>query len=374
MTTQLSNLHTQRFQELCRIQSPSLREAEVSSYVKGCLDGFGLSWSEDEAAEVVGGNAGNLICSVAGFDDSLTIIVAAHLDTVPPGAVTSPSLHDGDWVNSGDGILGVDNKAAVAAILTALEDWSQNPPAVNVRAVFTVAEEISLLGANALAANALEADAAFVFDHPTPIGTVVTCSPSHHSIEIEFSGQAAHAGVAPEAGSSAIAAAATALSTYPAGRIDERTTSNFGVIEGGTAANVVAERCRVVAEVRSQDPSSLTRETQAIIEAAHEGAGLHGCQADVVVRPSFVGYQHMAEHPARKVGEAALSGIGVEPEEISSAGGSDANVFELRGLPAVNLGDGSSATHTASERISDQDLTKLAELILALPSAAAATL
>ena len=359
------------FADLCQIQSPSLKEGLVAAFVKSFLDNLGVEWEEDSAAEALKGECGNIICRVGGADQSASILVCAHLDTVPPGLTTNPVLKGGQWSNSGDGILGADNKAAIAAILSSLEHWAAHPPEVNVVAVFTVAEEISLRGAGVLDLDALGADAAFTFDHPTPIGTVVTGSPSHHTVEIEFSGTAAHAGVAPEDGASAIAAAATALELCPSGRIDDVTTANFGLIEGGSAINVVPERCSVLAEVRSLDAASLTDQTRLIIEAAHEGAGKHGCGADVTVRPTFRGYAHSDDHSALLIGEAALRSIGVEPQRIASAGGSDVNVFENSGLPSLNLGDGSWGTHTDEEGIADKDLAVLADLVMALPAAAA---
>jgi len=363
--------HSKRFQELCAIQSPSLGERAVGAYVEGQLDKFGFEWTRDEAGEAIGGDQGNIICKVEGENSSQSSLVAAHLDTVPPGSETEAVLEGGQWSNSGDGILGIDNKAAVAAILTALEVWSEYPPSVDLYAVFTVAEEISLLGAQELELPSPLPSAGFVFDHPTPIGTVIASSPSHHTIEIEFTGASAHAGVAPEAGASAIEAAATAVALCPGGRLDPVTTSNFGVIEGGRAVNVVPEKCRVLAEIRSQNPETLTAETRRIVDAAHEGAGKHGCAADVTVKPSFKGYQHSDGHTALEIGEAALRSLGIEPERISSAGGSDANVFEVMGIPSLNLGDGSTGTHTDAEAISEADLQRLVELVLALAVSAA---
>ena len=358
------------FVDLCRIQSPSLREGAASNFVKSYLDGLGLAWEEDSAAELLDGEAGNLICRVEGNDRSHAIMVCAHLDTVPPGATTQPTLQEGEWRNSEDGILGADNKAAAAAILAALSSWAEQPPEVNVVVLFTVAEEVSLRGASVLDVSSLGVDCGFTFDHPTPIGTVVTASPSHHSVEIEFSGIPAHAGVAPEEGASAIAAAATALDLCSHGRVDASTTANFGTIHGGTAINVVPARCSVLAEVRSLDPASLTQQTRLIIEAAHEGAGKHGCGADVTVTPSFRGYDHEDGHLALRIGEAAIESLGIGPQRIVSAGGSDVNVFEDRGLPALNLGDGSWGTHTDDEGIADRDLTVLLNLVMALPKAA----
>lgn len=362
---------SQIFEQLCRIASPSLAEADVSLAVKSELDRLGLAWKEDEAGAFLSGNCGNLITHVQGANSECSIVVCAHLDTVPPGASIEPVCVDGKWSNSGEGILGADNKASVSTILSALALWAEQPPEVNVIAVFTVAEEISLLGSKQLDFSNVNAEAAFFFDHPTPIGTLIDTSPSHHTIEIEFTGLAAHAGVAPEEGASAIRAAARAIELYPSGRLDSQTTSNIGTIEGGTAINVVPEMCRVLAEVRSPDATTLTRETQLIIEAAHEGAGKYGCSADVVVKPSFRGYKHTDEHRGVQIAEAALRSVGIEPTRIASAGGSDANVFEEHGIPSVNLGDGSWSTHTSDEGIADADLERLVQLILELPRAAA---
>ena len=372
MTASSSPKCSQLFEQLCRIPSPSLREAAVGDFVKAELDRLGIAWREDAAASAVGGDCGNLICRVNGKRDAPPVIVCAHLDTVPPGDLIEPVCRDGRWENSADGILGADNKAAVASVLAALSEWAEDPPEVDVIAIFTVAEEISLLGAKELDFALLDAQAAFFFDHPTPIGTVIDSSPSHHTIELEFTGQAAHAGVAPEEGASAIKAASTAVSLYPSGRIDEGTTSNIGLIAGGTAINVVPEHCRVIAEVRSSDPASLTRETQTLIEAAHEAAGQHGCSADVVVRPSFKGYHHAHGHRAVRIAEAALTTLGIGTTRIASAGGSDANVFEDHGIPSVNLGDGSSGTHTSEEAIADDDLVRLVEVIKHIPASALA--
>ena len=358
------------FEALCRTRSQSLSEGAISAQVKGLLESFGFAFKEDDAAAQLGGEAGNLICHIPGADATKTIVICAHLDTVPTGEVIEPVCVDGRWSNDGDGILGVDNKAAVSALLTAIQKWSDQPPAVNVTAVFTVAEEISLQGAKQLDFSQIDASAAFFFDHPTPIGSLVTRSPAHHAIQIEFIGRPAHAAVEPEAGSSAIKAAATAIEAYPNGRVSEATTSNFGVVAGGSAINVVPERCSVLAEVRSLDPSELTTQTRLLIDAAHEGAGQHGCEADVVVVPSFRGYEHADSHVGMVIAHTALGAVGIESEPITSAGGSDANVFEEHGIPSVNMGDGSSATHTASESILDSDLHRLVEVILALPKAA----
>ena len=371
MSRPWAEAHVGRFQELCRIPSPSLAEAAVAKLLTSQLDSLGIAWKADEAGTQLGGDQGNILCLIPGVDDSRRVLLAAHLDTVPPGDVIAPVLSEGSWRNSGDGILGVDNKAAVAALLTAAAVWAESPPAVSVVLAFTVAEEISLLGSRALALTPEKYTCGFVFDHPTPIGSWVAVSPAHHRLELVFIGRASHAGVDPEGGASAISAATDALASIKFGRIDEETTTNAGTIHGGSAINVVPAQCTVVCEVRSMNESTLVEETKKIIDATHGGAQKYGCSVDVVVTPSFRGYRHDESHIGVLAADKALTAIGIQPEAIASAGGSDANVFEEMGIPTLNLGDGSTGTHTPDEQITNEDLLRLVELVLGLPAAVA---
>ena len=372
MSRPWAEAHVGRFQELCRIPSPSLSEGAVAKLLTDQLDSFGIAWKEDDAGSQLGGDQGNILCLIPGTDDSRRVLFAAHLDTVPPGNVIAPELSEGSWRNSGDGILGVDNKAAVAALLTAASVWAKVPPPVSVVLAFTVAEEISLLGSRALALTPERYTCGFVFDHPTPIGTWVAVSPTHHRLELVFIGRASHAGVNPEGGASAVSAAADALASINFGRIDEETTTNAGTIHGGSAINVVPAQCTVVCEVRSMNEGTLVEESRKIIDAAHRGAQKYGCSVDVVVTPSFRGYRHDESHIGVLAADKALDALGIQPEAIASAGGSDANVFEEMGIATLNLGDGSTGTHTPDEQITNEDLLTLAELVLGLPAAVVA--
>lgn len=357
--------------QLCSIPSPSLKEKAVADFVVGILRDLGLDPACDDAADEIGGEQGNLLVRIPGASDGPALILAAHLDTVPPPAELVPRLAEGEWRNAGDdGILGIDNKAAVAAILTAAGGWVVAPPAVPVWLMFTVAEEIGLLGASRAALPDAQVAAAFVFDHPSPIGTYVSSSPSLVSIEAEFTGTEAHAGVAPDDGASAVIAGALAAAAMPRGRVSPTATANVGVIAGGTASNVVAARCRLAAEVRSSEPEELAALTAQVADAFQGAAGESGCAVDSRFETLFSGYSHGEDHAAVVIARRALESVGREPVAITSAGGSDANAFEARGIPSCNLGDGSLATHTRDERIAASDLELLVELVRALPAAA----
>ena len=269
---QRARLH-ETFAELCRIESPSRRERRCSDRVSADLRGIGLEVEEDDAGPKVGSDSGNLLARIPGAGAE-SILFCAHLDTVPPLAAIEPVLVDGGWENANDGILGADNKAAVAVVLELARRLAAAPaPPVGIELLFTVCEEISLLGAKEFDVSRLHSGFGYVFDHASPIGQIVTSSPTYHRIIADFRGRAAHAGIRPEDGRSAIVAAAKAIAAMRLGRIDAQTTANVGTISGGTAANVVAERCRLEAEARSLDADRVEALVTEIVDHCNDAAG-----------------------------------------------------------------------------------------------------
>ena len=220
------------------------------------LRGMGLEVHEDDSGPAVGSNAGNVFARIPGAGPH-SILLCAHMDTVPLTAPVEPVRVDDGWTNAGEGILGADNKTAVAVIVEVARRFTRggagSAPPVGIEMLFTVCEEISLLGAREFDVSRLNSRFGYVFDHATPIGEIVLAAPTLHRMMAEFRGRAAHAGVRPEDGRSAIAAAAKAITAMRRGRLDPETTANVGTIQGGTAINVIPERCRIEAEVRSVD-------------------------------------------------------------------------------------------------------------------------
>ena len=235
------------FADLCRIPSPFGHERACADRVIAELRGMGVEAEEDET--------GNLLARIPGRSER-SLLLCAHLDTVETDAPIEPVLVDGGWENEHDGILGADNKAAVAVMLEVARRASVERSPVGVELLFTVSEEDALVGAKAFDSSRLRSDFGYVFDHATPIGDVVVASPTYFRLEASFLGKAAHAGIRPEDGRSAVLAAALAIASMPLGRIDDQTTANIGSLRGGTGStNVVPERCRVLGEARSLDPA-----------------------------------------------------------------------------------------------------------------------
>jgi tripeptide aminopeptidase len=293
--------------------------------------------------------------------------LCAHLDTVPPIAALEPVVEDGVVRNAGGTILGADNKAAVAAMLEAARRiLAENRPHAGIELLFTPKEEVGLQGAKAFDASRLHAGTGFVFDQGAPIGEVVLGAPYARQIEVVIRGRAAHAGMAPEEGRSAIAAASRAIADLRLGRLDDETTANVGLITGGTAKNIVPERCSFSIDVRSHSEQKLSDLVREILETITFAAALEQCEAETTVAESYRGYRFNRGDLPVTLACAALRRAGVEPQLGLTGGGADANIFNERGKACVNLANGMMEIHTPDEHIAVADLERMVDVTLAL--------
>ncbi len=355
------------FEQLCRIASPTGEERGVADWITRDLIGLGLDVQEDDAGAAVGSDAGNLLARLPGRTDR-SLLFCAHMDTVPLTAPVEPVRRDDGWENANDGILGADNKAAVAAMLELARVLvsRDSPPEVGLELLFTVAEETGLNGAREFDVGRLASSFGYVFDHASPIGEVITASPTQMRIDGEVRGRAAHAGLQPELGVSAILAAAHAITNMPQGRFDQETTANIGIVAGGTATNVVPDRCSISAEVRAVEREQVDRYVTQAIDALQDAADTAGCDLDLKVQQLFTGYRTGNREAPVVLAAKALRRLGYEPSYRSSGGGSDANAFRLNGFPCTNLANGTERAHERTERVSFVALDGNLELMLAL--------
>ena len=299
------------------------------------------------------------------------MFLCAHLDTVPPEGPIEPVVTDGVIRNAAGTILGADNKAAVAAMLDgARRLLAENRPHAGVELLFTPKEEVGLLGAGAFDHSRLRARVGFVYDQAAPIGEIILGAPHSHSMEVRFHGRAAHAGMYPEEGRSAIAAAAKAIADFRLGRLDDETSANVGVIEGGTAGNVIPEWCRFLAEARSHDERKLADVVREMMETVAFAATVTECDVETEVHKSYGGYRFRRDDLPVRLAVRALEACGYEPRLELTGGGADANVFNERGLQCVNLANGMANIHTPDEEIAVADLEGMVEVTLALIDAA----
>jgi tripeptide aminopeptidase len=367
------------FPQLCAIESPSLRERACGERVISELAALEVEVEQDGAAELIGSDIGNLLARIPARaaesgGQAPSLLLCAHLDTVPLQAPVEPVIVDGGWENANAGILGADNKAAVAVLLALARHVRAVGAAVDLELLFTVGEEISLAGSRVFDASRLRSEFGYVFDHASPIGEVIVGSPTHFRLEAAFRGAAAHAGIRPEDGRSAILAAARAITAIPHGRIDEGTTVNVGSISGGSAINVVPEHSSFVAEVRALDDERAETVAAEIVDRIHEAANMPDCDCDVevIVQRTFSGYRLAPVSPAVRAAESALRACGYEPERVRSGGGSDANALIAQGFPTVNLANGTERNHEPDERVSVVALEGMLDVALALVDEVAA--
>jgi tripeptide aminopeptidase len=364
------------FCDLAAIPSPSRRERGVADRVIDYLRGLGLEPDEDDTGARTGSDMGNIHCrlpATAGAAGT-PIFLNAHLDTVPPDGPIEPEVRNGVVVNRRDTILGADNKAAVAVMLAAVARLAEGAPHAGVELVLTPMEEVGLHGAKAFDLGRLHARLGFCYDHAAPIGNVVLAAPTQKSLQLRFLGRAAHSGIAPEEGRSAIAAAARAIADMPLGRIDAATTANVGLIRGGVAGNIVPPECTVAAEARSRDPDRLREQVQAMLDAATYAANLAECELETRIISEYEGYRLARSHPGVRLISDALRAGGYPVTYIESGGGADANVFNAAGVPCVNVCNGMAEIHTASEHIAVSDLEGMLGVTLALIEAARTTI
>ncbi len=358
----------ENFIRLIKIDSISREEKQLAEFLSKKIEDLGFDYEFDQAGEKVSSNSGNLIIRIKGnIPNRIPILFSAHMDTVTPGKNINPII-DGEKIKSdGKTILGADNKAAIAAILEALQILKENNLSYgDMEIVFSICEEIGLKGARYLDLNQIRAKMAFVLDAGGSVGKIIHSAPSQDTFEINIYGKSAHAGAQPEEGINAIQVAGVALSRMRLGRIDEETTSNIGVISGGEATNIVPDKVILKGEVRSRNQEkliNLTTEIKKIIEDTTRG---FKTRAAIKINEEYCLYNLSPQEKVVKLALQAAKRLGVEPLLTSTGGGSDANIFNQKGLPSVVLSIGVEKAHSLEEYILIQDLKKTTEYILAL--------
>jgi tripeptide aminopeptidase len=350
-----------RFVRLCEIASPTGEERAVADAVLEELRGLGVAVEEDGSAGAAGAGAGNLIARIPGRDEGW-LSFFSHLDTVPHEGPIAVAEENGVYRSRGDTILGADNKAAVTVLAELAARHASDAAAVGLELVFTVAEEDGLRGARELDVSTLHAPYGFVLDHASPIGEVIVAAPTYKRLLAEFTGHEAHAGIKPEEGHNAIAAASAAVAGMKLGRLDEETTANVGIIEGGTASNVVAGHCRILGEARGIDGERAAATVGEMVDACTWAAGEHGCDVDARVSEMFRGYRVDPRGEPVRVASEALRKVGKEPELVATGGGSDANALVAGGYEAVLLANGTEANHTPEESVSSAAIAEMLEV------------
>ncbi len=353
------------FVELVSIDSMSLNERQMCDTLKKKLSDMGFEPIEDDAGSKTGGQCGNIICTIKGNKNVPAIMMTAHMDTVSPG-IGKKAIVEGDIIKSdGTTILGGDDLAGVVSILEAVRSIKEdNIDHGDLQVIFTIAEEGGLLGAKNLDYSKIYAKYGFVMDSDGEVGCAATKAPSQNKIDIIITGKAAHAGIEPEKGISAISIMAQAISQMKLGRIDEETTANIGVVNGGKATNIICDKVTISAEARSRDMNKLEEQTQHMKQCFVDAANKLGGK---------VQFESHLEYPSFNIDEndllidilkKAAAQAGLTYKSVSTGGGSDTNIFNSKGIKSVDLSIAMRKIHSVEEEIYISDMLKSAAFLV----------
>jgi tripeptide aminopeptidase len=355
------------FLELVSIDSPSGSEAAVGRRTAALLEGAGMSVRFDDAENRTDSECGNLIADLAATASGRTVVLSTHMDTVEPGRGIVPVVERGTVTSRGETILGADAKAGLAAIIECVRVLGeQRIPHAAVRVIVTVGEEMGLQGAKAMSPADCAGDLCLVLDADGAPGGIVTAAPTHHTFKASFAGRAAHAGVEPEKGASAVEAACRAVAAMRLGRLDPETTANIGAIKGGGATNVVAASCELTGECRSLDADAAETVRSEMDAALRAGASQTGATVTISWTREYEGFRFTDDDPLVALVEEACSTAGVAPFRFRTGGGSDANVLSSKGLPSLVLSSGMRDVHSTKESLRVADLEALVRILLAV--------
>lgn len=353
------------FIKYVKIGSPSRKEKEFADFIEEELKELGLDVYRDNSSKDTGSNTGNIIAKLKGIKDSSPLLFSCHLDTVTPAIGIKPTIREGVIYSDGTTILGADNKAGIVALIEALrvivESNIDHGP---IELAFSTCEEVGLLGAKNLEYDRIESKRAFVLDSGGTPGEVIIEGPGQDNIIAKIIGKPAHAGVAPEEGISAIKIAAQAINNMKLFRIDEETTANIGIIQGGEATNIITPEVSIKGEARSLNEEKLNLQSKHMEKVIQDAAKENGGKAEVKVAREYHAYNIDKRDEIVELVKKASTNLNLDFQAKGSGGGSDTNIFNQKGIRAVNLAVGERKPHTLEEHIHIEDLEKAARLVL----------
>ncbi len=361
------------FFSLVQIDSESKQEKDIALKLEKDLTALGAEVRFDKANEKTGGNIGNLYAYFPGKVDKEPILFCAHMDTVKPGIGIKPQILKDRITSDGTTILGSDDKSGIAQIVWAIKEISEsNISHSPIEIVFTIAEEVGILGSKNLDYSLIKSKFGFALDS-RDVGSLTIGAPSENDLKIFVHGKEAHAGVEPEKGLNAIMIAAEAIREFPLGRIDEETTCNIGKIAGGKATNIIPNYVEIEAEVRSHSEEKLQKVTQQICSILEETASKYQVEntegkiiyakVEIDIKKGYQSFRLKEDDEIVTLAHKANKNLVLPCTTSIGGGGSDANNFNQNGIKMAIVGTGMNRVHTVDEFILISDLEKGAQWV-----------
>lgn len=352
-----------RFIELVTIDSETKNEANIASYLKSEFKKLGLTVEEDNACATTEHGANNLICTLQGSSShSHSIFFSSHMDTVTPGKNIKPVIKDGLIRSDGTTILGADDKAGIAVMFELIHQLKeQNIDHGRIQFILTVGEESGLIGAKVIDQSLITADFGYVLDSDGAVGNLIIAAPYQSKFTAIIHGKAAHAGVAPEKGVSAITTAAKSIAKMTLGRIDKETTANISYFKGGQkeSTNIVTDYVEIEGEARSLKKEKLDDLVNQIKHHFETTAKKFSAKTEFNLFEAYPGFAISENDDVVQIAKRAAEKLSLPSETLTSGGGSDANIFNNIGYPTANLSVGYEYIHTTDEQIRVNDLVDL---------------
>lgn len=355
------------FIELAEIDSVSGNEGEIQDYLHKLLSSIDMNVIEDNSKEATGLGGNNIIATYHGKTKQQPLFFCCHTDTVTPGTGIKVIEKEGILYSKGETILAADDKAGIAILIEAMRRIKEEEIETgSIEFIFCPGEEIGLIGASALDMGLIESDYGYVLDSAFEVGRVTIASPTLFMYDITIHGKAAHAGLEPEKGVSCISILTEALKYIPMGRLDDKTTTNIGVIQGGEATNIVMDKLLVKGEVRAIEPEVANRLISEIKTAFEEAAMKFNGSVDISVKKMATGFYIDDNEPVMQLFNKGANDLGYKVIREMSGGGSDANIFNLAGKPCINFSIGYDKIHTTDEFVIIDEMEKAVNLVISL--------
>ena len=343
-----------QFLELVKIDAPSKEESTFTKVVFEKLKKLGFQSKID--------TIGNIYAFKEGKGTPL--LLTAHLDRVEPGRGILPLVDEGVIKSDGTTILGADDVAGICEILGAIEFCQQQEISHHpMEIVFTVQEEIGGYGAKQFDFSKIISKHGISMDKSGPVGGVTMKEPFKMNFWIECYGRAAHAALEPEKGINAMMMAFDFMKHFQTKTFSEKTVFNIGLIQGGSATNVVPGYVKLVGEIRSFVFDFLDKEASTIREVARSIEKKHGGYILIEVDVLRGGYHYKSDTFLKKI-EESCKNLGVPFSTGVSMGNSDTGFFQQHGILVYNCGCGSRNPHSKKECLPIVEFRKGIEFVV----------
>lgn len=363
-----------QFLEMTKIDAPSNKELPMQKYMECELKKLGGKVFVDDAGKKFDTTAqGNVMARFPGTVKSKPFILGAHLDTVSPCKNVKASIKNGRVVTDGTTVLGADDRAGLAIILevikTLKESKEEYPP---IEVACTLCEEDGMYGAKNFDASFLQGKEGLLLDDETPDEIIVN-APKAYIFRITITGKAAHAGVCPEKGISALEVAAKAISMMKLGRIDKLTVANLGIVSGGQGTNVVMPEIFIKGEARSRNLPALEKQVKHMKECFKKAEKLFTKKVDGKTIKPIIKFEQELKYPLLDISPklplikyivSCAKAHKINMQVRSCGGGFDSNILSAKGLLLPIIGIGYHDNHTVKEWLDIKTFNKTADLTL----------